>query len=467
MFPTLTARAARAPLALAAALVLGGCASTAVETNFTHARAVVRERTGVELRWLTTDEARQQARADVDAILARPLGADDAVRLALAQSPGLQAALFQRAADSAESTQSARLPNPVIGFERLLRGQGDAREVEVTRSLTVPLLELLLLPARLQADDLRQRRLRSELAADVLRTASTARVAWVRAVAARQDAAYAARVRAAADASGELARRMEAAGNFSKLQRAREQAYEADAVVQQVRAQAAERAARETLVRALGLDAAQAARLQLPDRLPDLPAAPAAPGTAGEDAEATSRALAERLDVQVARAQLDLTARELGLTRVTSWVDGLDVSAVRTSDTGQPVQHGFGLELKLPLFDLGDARREGAGDAYLAALHRTSAVAVRAASELREAADARRASWEVARHYRDDLVPLRQAIADEDLLRYNGMLIGVFELLADARDQVATVRQALEAQRDFWLADAALQDAQAGLPTEP
>ena len=36
-------------------------------------------------------------------------------------------------------------------------------------------------------------------------------------------------------------------------------------------------------------------------------------------------------------------------------------------------------------------------------------------------------------------MPLRKRIADENLLRYNGMLIGVFELLADAREQIASV----------------------------
>ena len=36
-------------------------------------------------------------------------------------------------------------------------------------------------------------------------------------------------------------------------------------------------------------------------------------------------------------------------------------------------------------------------------------------------------------------MPLRKRISEEKLLRYNGMLISVFELLADAREQVAAV----------------------------
>jgi len=48
-------------------------------------------------------------------------------------------------------------------------------------------------------------------------------------------------------------------------------------------------------------------------------------------------------------------------------------------------------------------------------------------------------AYDIARHHRDEIVPARQRIADENLLRYNGMLIGVFELLADARAQIASV----------------------------
>jgi hypothetical protein len=45
------------------------------------------------------------------------------------------------------------------------------------------------------------------------------------------------------------------------------------------------------------------------------------------------------------------------------------------------------------------------------------------------------------------------------LLRYNGMLVGVFELLADARAQINSVNTAIEAQRDYWLAETDLQAA--------
>ena len=48
------------------------------------------------------------------------------------------------------------------------------------------------------------------------------------------------------------------------------------------------------------------------------------------------------------------------------------------------------------------------------------------------------------------------------LLRYNGMLMSVFELLADSREQVAAVNAYIETLRDFWIADSDLQMALTG-----
>jgi hypothetical protein len=57
---------------------------------------------------------------------------------------------------------------------------------------------------------------------------------------------------------------------------------------------------------------------------------------------------------------------------------------------------------------------------------------------------------------------LRKRISDENLLRYNGMLIGPFELLADSREQVASITAYVESLRDYWVADTNLQTALTG-----
>jgi len=456
--------AARAAL-VGAALLLAGCATTAIDDNFAAVDGFSRERLGSEVRWLKSEEDRQAMTREVDRLLAAPLAGDDAVRIALGYSPAFQTVLAEAAASSADATRSARLPNPVFTFERLVRDGHAGREVEIGRALGFSLFDILLLPVRRERAALRQQQTRLEASAAVVGLVAEVRQAWVRAVAAEQLARYQQDVAEAAEAAAELARRMQGVGNFSRLQRAREQAFHADAVADLARARQQAAASREALVRLLGLPATQAARLTLPERLPDLPSAPR------EEAVVTQAALDERLDerldVRLARAELDATARALGLTRVTSVVDGLHVAALHNRETGEAPQRGFEIELPLPLFDFGDAARAADEARYLAALNRTGQVALEAASQVRESHAAWRTAWALARHYRDEIVPLRQRISEEMLLQYNGMLIGVFELLADARARIASVSQAIEAERDFWLADAGLDAALIGSPVAP
>ena len=166
-----------------------------------------------------------------------------------------------------------------------------------------------------------------------------------------------------------------------------------------------------------------------------------------------------------ARAGLAATARNLGLTRTTRFVNVLELGVMRNGSNEAPTQRGWEIGLELPLFDWGGARVARAEGVYMQVLHRAAETAIHARSEVREAYGAYRSAWDIARHQRDEIVPLKARIAEENLLRYNGMLIGVFELLADARSQIASVNGAIDALRDFWLAQADLDMALVGKPS--
>ena len=449
------------PISLLAVTVLTGCASVAIDQNFAEVERFAREQTGSEVRWLRSDPEREAMRAEVDRLLAQPLAIDDAVRIALGYSPAFQSLLAEAAVASADATGSARIGNPVFTFERLFRSGAEGRELDIGRSLGISLFDLLFLPARLEQAEFRQQQTRLQSSIALLSTVTEVRQAWVDAVAARQVARYREEVATAAGTAAELARRMQATGNFSRLQRAREQALAAEETANLIRARQNATAARETLIQRLGLTPSQAQALRLPDQLPALPEAPMDEATAG------AALLENRLDVRIARTDLDRTAKSLGLTRVTSVVNGLHVAGVRNSETGESSQRGFEIELPLPLFDFGDAARAGGEARYLAAFNRTLELASNASSQVRVAYEGYRSAYDLARHYRNEVVPLRQNITEESVLQYNGMLIGVFELLAAARSQSASAVQAIEAERDFWRADAALKASLLGQPIAP
>lgn len=446
--------------AIAAAMgLLGGCASVAIDDALQDTNTRARAFTQGKLNLSRTQEERDRRSAVTREILAKPLSQDDAVQLALANSPALQALIAQSWGDIAAANQTGRLSNPIFKFERLRIDS----ELEIGRLLSFGIVDLILLPRRLEISKSQANQAKLQLSGTVVDEVTHVRQAWVRAVAAQQSLQYAEQVQRSAEASAELARRMQQVGNFSKLQRARQQVFYADATTQLALAGHAATAAREELNRSLGLDDEQATRLALPERMPDLPKSPR------EAKEVAVAANEQRLDVQLARARIDLAGQSQGINLLSTFTD-IEVGGRRDTvfddaDRSQSTRRGFEIDIRLPLFDWGTAQRDALDAQSLAAANRYDATVRGASSQLRESYSAYRTAYDIARHYRDEVVPLRQAMADENMLRYNGMLIGVFELLAEARDQVASVANAIQAQQQFWLTDAALAASLIGKPS--
>jgi outer membrane protein TolC len=445
----------RTALTLLAA-ALAGCAGFSPDGGLGPAQQAASQHLGdKQLAWPRSDTERERIDARVAELLREPLSADAAVQMALFNHRGLQSRFHELGLSEAELVQASRLPNPGFSFGKFKAG--DEREIE--RGLHISLARLIALPWLRDAAERRFEAMQGTVALHVLELGADTRKAWVQAVAAQEGVRYARQVMRAAEASAELARRMQQVGNFSALQRAREQAFYADAALGVARAEQSERSARERLTRLLGLWGAQATELRLPERLPELPASPR------ELPDAERTAIAQRLDLQAARLAVRQVAAQQGLARSAPFTDGLELGLERNSSNEGPTQRGWELGLEIPLFDWGGPRRAIADHAYRQALLRAEQVAIDARSEVREAYGAYRSAFDIARHHRDEIVPLRKLILDENVLRYNGMLIGVFELLADARLQIASVQQALDAQRDFWLAAADLDMALVGKPS--
>ena len=441
----------------AAAMLLSGCASLSGDGGFGGVARISQERLGPaasEMRLLRNDDDARALQALIAHKLESTLTVDDAVQIALLNNRALQATYWSLGLAEADLVQAGRLQNPVLDFKRTREGG----EVGIERTLTFNLLNVLTAPLASRLEARRYEATKLMVAGEALKVAADTRRAWVEAVAAAQSADYAKQIQDSAAASAELAERMRKAGNWSQLDLAREQAYHAQAVADAGRAAIAVVAAREKLARLLGLSGEQATHQlveRLPDHLPELPL------EARTLADVEQTALRERLDIQAATLETQHTADALGLTRSTRFINVLDLGAVRNSSGGRSAP-GYELTLEVPLFDWGDARVARAEASYMQSVHRLSAVATDARSEARERYAAYRATYELARHYHDEVIPVRKQISDQTLLRYNGMLMSVFELLADAREQAVAVNGYIGAVKDFWLAEADLEAALGG-----
>lgn len=438
---------------LVAPLLLAGCASLSGNGGIAPVQEAAKAHLGATLLAATTEQDLDTIDQRVAELLSKPLSADAAVQIAVLNNRGLQASLQELGVAEAEMVQASRMPNPGFSIAKLRRG--DEREIE--RGFSFDLAHLVALPMARQVEGRRFAAVQRSVAMEMLSLADQTRKAFYAAVAAEQTAGYMRDVRATADAGAELAKRLAQAGNWTKLQQAREHGFFSEAVLNLARAEAGRVAARERLTRLLGLWGAQAA-FALPARLPELPAEPQ------DQPDIEQAAMASRLDVQAAKALVEATAKNLGLSRATRFINVLELGYQRNGSNEAPRQTGYEIGVEIPLFDWGDARIARAEGVYMQSVHRAAKTAVDARSEVREAYQGYRSAYDIARHYRDDIVPTAKRISDENVLRYNGMFISVFELLADARAQIAAVNASIDALRDFWVARADLDMALVGKP---
>jgi len=389
-------------------------------------------------------------------LLRKPLSVEASVEVALLNNRGLQAAYNEWGLAQAALIRGSLPANPRFGFSRM----SNIGELEIEREALIGLFSLITLPARAARSQEEFHAAQFRAAEAVLRLAVDVRRQYYRSVAANEQVAILVQAKSLTDTKADIAKKLGEAGSLNKLDQAREFALAAEFDNQLARARLNQGVERERLVRLLGLWG-QDLDFRLPSSLPLLPARL-------RTAEAVeAQALTRRVDLAAQKHELEALAVTLGLTEVTRLVTDIELigrskdvkdRASGTTDRSK----GVGLEFEIPLFDFGAARSMEAEQRYMRAANLLADKAVRARSEAREAYAAYHGTWNVARHFEKTILPLRQEIQNEMLLHYNGMLKDLSSLIVDTRANLLARMQAIEARRDFWIADNEMRAALAG-----
>jgi outer membrane protein TolC len=443
-------------LMLMMAVGLCGCANFSPDAGMNAVTGIAGRELNKDALAIRDGDDAEKARSLVRRLLQRSLSADAAVQIALLNNRGLQAAYNELALAEAQMVAETLPPNPTVSLTRI----GGSAEIEIERRIIADILALATLPARSETARLRFNQAQLIAGLETLRVAAVARRAYYRAVAARELVDVFRQAQSAADTASELAARLRLTGAMNKLDQAREQVFYAEITAQLASAQQAAQSEREALVRSLGLWGHDL-DFRLPSSLPPLPGRPRA--LTSIESEAVRR----RLDLQIARIELDALAKSLGLTQATRFVNLLDAGYADKVITDRPSarrirERGFDVELQVPLFDFGEVRVRRAEATYMQAANRLLERAVNVRSAAREAYRTYRSTYEIAAHYQREVLPLRKIISDEMILRYGAMQVDVFALLAEARQRLNASVTAVQAKRDFWLADGGLLTAIAG-----
>ncbi|MGO4620465.1 TolC family protein [Ensifer sp. 2YAB10] len=444
-------------------LVLAGCVTeySAKNAGFTTVDARVSRAAAKKSVWVQNREQADKVNAEVKALLKRKtIDADTAVQVALLNNKGLQAAYADLGDASADAWQATLFLNPTISIGTTGVGTPELQAYKAIEGLvTTNILALLTRDKTIAVADARFRQAQLNAALSTLQLAAETRRAWIEAVAAWETVGQLNQAQAAADASSELAAKLGETGAMGKGNQAREHVFNAELAGQAAEARLAARLAKENLTRLMGLWGADL-DYQVPNRLPNLPK------TLARKNSIEAEALKRRVDLQIARLDLEAVAKSYKLTEATRYVSDLELVAGAEAER-EKEDHGtkvettaqFELEFVIPIFDSGSARMRKAELAHMRSANLLAERAVNIRSEARSAYEAYRSRYDIARHYRNNVVPLRSKIEEEATLSYNGMITSTFELLADVRAKVNSTVLSVNAKRDFWLADANLMTA--------
>jgi outer membrane protein TolC len=401
---------------------------------------------------IRTEDDAERAQDTVRRLLRQTLSVDAAVQVALLNNRGLQASYNELALAEAELVGESLPPNPTFSISRIA---GDGA-IEIERKVIGDILALATLPFRSEIARQRFQKAQLRAAEETLRLAADVRRAYYRAVAANELVGLLTDAKSTAESTAQLAEKLGQTGALNKLDQAREQVFYAETTADLATLRLDATSSRERLIRLLGLWDGDL-DFRLPQKLPALPRRPLSlPRIEIEAVE-------HRIDLQIARIELGALAKSLNLTEASRFVTMLDVAGIdrktRDPDTPPFRERGFDVQFQIPIFDGGEVRVRQAAETYNQAFNLLTEKAVNVRSEARDAFRVYRSTYDIAGHYQREVLPLRKIISDEMQLRFSSMQVDVFALLTEARQRIAALRAAIEAKRDFWLAQSELQTA--------
>jgi cobalt-zinc-cadmium efflux system outer membrane protein len=423
------------------AALLAGCATVQPGLDPPQINKLLAARGAPELGWENNSNGADAAL--VTQWLGEPMTAERAVRVAMLRSQRLQEEYARLGLARADIMEAVQIANPRFTFANLnaLGGPGS----QLTLGLTMPLVDLLVLPARARLARSDFERAKLAIAASVLGVGFDVESAWYDYVGAQQVADMRAAVASGMVTSAELARRFYAAGNISELQLKREEAAASQAQIDAARALVAARLARLQLNTMIGLSGADA-DWRTSDRLP-LP-------VAAEDDPVLLEAMANQgnLALLAQAREVDILRDAAGITRKTRLIGDAQIGFERERETDGSKIQGPTASIEIPIFNQGGARVQRAEARYLQARAQLLALQLKTDNAVRLGSERVRVLADIVKTHRDALIPARETIVERSQQEQNFMLIGVFELIQAKTQEYDAYQGYLEAIRDYWLA---------------
>lgn len=424
------------------AVITTGCASIEPKPGFNKISEQVSQRIGKKIHWKQNGAEDKAVEASVRKMLQNDLTVEEAVQIALLTNPRLQATYEDLGMAQADVVQAGLLRNPVFGIT-----YGKTRAENITNyefEIAWDFLGVLTLPLRQKAAENAFEGTKLRVTAEVMNLAGEVSRAFYEAQANQQLVRMMEQVVEGTEAGLFASQRLRAAGNITELALDKQSTLHYESRLMLSSAQSTMMTSREHLNVLMGLWGT-ATRWNIDARLPDIPE------QVLDLKNIESKAIKSNLQLAIIKHEIRQAAQRAGLADATSLINDLEIGFSTERDDGE-FEDSLSLEFNLPIFDFGQARQARAQAAFQQLRARYVEQAIMVRSSARNISSQIKIARERERYVREVLLPLSERITNATLLEYNGMQLGVFDLLRVQQKQIVAGRTYIEALRDYWLA---------------
>lgn len=433
------------------ALPVSGCASLG-KRDLNRIEKLTKPRTGLELTQFKKPEDPRIKQA-VEPLLEGKLTLDSVLRIGLMNNPTLQAVYQELGIAKADLLQATLFENP--RFEGHARVPEDGGKVNTELVFVQDFMSILLMPLRrrVASAEFEEARLRTSDA--VISLVAEIKTAYYELLAKEQVREMRRTVLEASEAAVEIAERLYQAGNINAIEWGTQRSAHEQARIDFMQSEYEAKLAREPLNRLLGLRGEMAKRWSVRHFLPEL-----------LDSDPPLEyleelALKERLDYQAVRQEIEVLRRSLLATRL-GIIPQAEVGINTEVEPDGDRVTGPTWGAPIPVIDWKQAARARAKAELRAGQFKASAFEVQVLSEVRETQVKLIAHRKITERYRDEVIPVREALVKSLQQHYNFMLVGVFQLIEGKQEEIQARREYIEALKNYWTARTDLERAVGG-----
>ncbi len=437
---------------LLASLLISGCTKISADKAFLNVSEDVYKRTGNKISWETGGKEDKDVRKAVKKILSRRLTAKGAIQVALLNNRDLQATYTDLGVAQADLVQAGLLRNPIL--DAAITFPEGSNTPNLAFGLAFKFIEIFWIPLRKEvaASELETAKIR--VSGKVINHASKTHLAYVDYVAAKQQVELLKQVARSIKASVGTAKALRKAGNYTALQLDQQKNVLTQARLELARAETLVAENREKLNVLMGLTGSET-RWHTPKRLPFLPHRMASL----KNIEA--KAISKSQDLAEIRQSLTTLAVRYKLTKTQSLIPDLEVGGEFERDDGEK-SRGATVELEIPIFDTGEAKRAKALMEINRLRNQYWALAIRIRSAARLLRARLQTEKKTVAYYRKTVLPESERLVNGNQRDYNAMQAGVFQLINAKRQQINVAQRYIDAQLSFWRAHISLQQLLSG-----